>query len=320
MNTNTFFSSSRWLAMTGALVAFGLSSCNNDDTPDVPSQNVLEIASSNPSFSTLVAAVDQAGLTTALASSGPFTVFAPNDDAFNSFLSDTGISAEDLLSNPQLEDILNYHVISGRAVASDIQQGAVETNSGQPFYVSVDPNGGLWINGKSRVIQADVQANNGVIHVVDYVITAPTNTIAEIAVQASQSSTPEFTQLEAALSRADLVDAVNGDFSDNLTVFAPTDAAFQELYAALGVSSVDEIPLETLTNVLLYHVVPSRAFSQDLRQDATLPTLLEGQTLRVDLANLRINESGLLAESLNIHGINGVIHPIDQVLLPADEE
>lgn len=306
--------------MSGAFMALGLSSCNNDDSPDVPSQNVLEIASSNPSFSTLVTAVDQAGLTNALATSGPVTVFAPNDEAFNTFLGDQGISAQDLLSNPQLEGILNYHLVNDRALSSDIQQGAVETNSGQPFFVSVDPNGAIWINGKSRVIQTDVQASNGVIHVVDYVLTAPTNTIAEIAIQASQSTTPEFTQLVAALSRADLVDAVNGDFSDNLTVFAPTDAAFQQLFTDLGVSSVDEIPLEILTDVLLYHVVPSRAFSQDLRQDATLPTLLEGQTLRVDLANLRINESGLLAESLNIHGINGVIHPIDQVLLPSDEE
>lgn len=319
MNTNTIWKSSRWLVVAGALVTFGLSSCNEDDTPPITSQSLLEIASSTPAFSTLISSVDQAGLTEALASGGPLTVFAPNNEAFNAFLTEQGITAEELLSNPQLPSILNYHLVEGRALSADIEAGALTTNAGQPFYVSVDPNGSIWINGKSRVTQADVQANNGILHVVDNVIIAPSATIAQIAVEASQSSTPEFTQLVAALTRADLVEAVSGAATDNLTVFAPTDAAFQELFTTLGVSSVDEIPLETLTSVLLYHVVPARIFSQDLRQDATLPTLLEGQSLRVDLANLRINESGLLSDNLNIHAINGVIHPIDQLLLPPVE-
>ena len=88
-------------------------------------------------------------------------------------------------------------------------------------------------------------------------ITAPTKNIAEIAIANTTASTPEFTQLVAALSRAGLVDAVSGGTGNNLTVFAPTDAAFKDLYVALGVAGVNEIPLDLLKNVLLYHVVPT---------------------------------------------------------------
>lgn len=307
------------LLAAGAALSLGLTSCNDDnDTPAIETQTILEIASSTPAFSTLTSAVETAGLGETLASDGPITVFAPNNDAFNSFLEDQNLTADELLANPELDGILAYHVVSGSAASADIEAGPVQTLADQNFYVSVDPQGGIWINGKSRVTQADVPATNGIIHVIDYVITPPTQTIAEIAVEATEAEAPQFTQLVAALTRADLVDAVSGDATDNLTVFAPTDAAFEALYETLGVNGVDEIPLETLTDVLLYHVVPARAFSQDLRQDATLPTLLEGQTLSVDLANLQINESGLIQESLNIHGINGVIHAIDQVLLPAE--
>ncbi|OYX16931.1 MAG: fasciclin [Algoriphagus sp. 32-45-6] len=320
MNTQWKWANGRLILAAGVALSFVLTSCNDDETPPVQTQNILEIASSTPTFSTLATAVETAGLEEALAADGPITVFAPNNDAFNSFLTNQGITAEELLANPDLDGILAYHVVSGSAPAADIEPGAVETLSEQNFYVSVDPQGGIWINGKSRVTQADVAASNGIIHVIDYVITPPRQSIAEIAVDASEAETPQFTQLVAALTRANLVDAVSGDATDNLTVFAPTDAAFEALYEALGVSGIDEIPLETLTDVLLYHVVPARAFSQDLRQDATLPTLLEGQTLTVDLANLQINESGLIQESLNIHGVNGVIHAIDQVLLPAADE
>jgi uncharacterized surface protein with fasciclin (FAS1) repeats len=150
----------------------------------------------------------------------------------------------------------------------------------------------------------------------DNVITPPTQSIAQIAIASTTAAQPEFTQLVAALVRANLAGAFQGGFDDDLTVFAPTDAAFRNLYAALGVTSVDEIPLETLTAVLQYHVVPARAFSQDLRQGASLPTLLTGKNLTVNLSDLKINDAGLVAAALNIHATNGVIHVIDKVMLP----
>lgn len=307
-----------WNSMfLSALVAgsLSLSSCNEDEP--IPQPNIVDVASANNNFSTLVAAVQTAGLVPTLSGTGPFTVFAPTNDAFGRFLSDNNLTANDLLASDQLETVLTYHVLGAEVRSNAVTPGKVTTAANLPFYVSVDPTGGIWINGSSKVVQTDISASNGVIHVLDYVITPPTQNIAQIATAAATStSAPQFTQLVAALVRADLVDAFTGGIEDDLTVFAPTDQAFQDLYTALGVTSVDEIPLETLTNVLLYHVVPARAFSQDLRQGASLPTLLTGENLTVDLANLRINDSGLVPTALNIHGTNGVIHAINKVLLP----
>lgn len=300
------------ILLTGSIF---MSSCNEDEP--APQPNIVAVAASNSNFSTLVSAVDRAGLVPTLSGTGPFTVFAPTNDAFGRFLADNSLSADQLLSSEQLGTVLTYHVLGSEVRASAVAAGKVNTAANLPFYVSVDPSGGIWINGSSKVIQTDINASNGVIHVLDYVITPPSQPISQIAVAASTSSSaPQFTQLVAALARANLVDALSGGISDDLTVFAPTDEAFQNLYATLGVTSVDQIPLETLTNVLLYHVVPARAFSQDLRQGASLPTLLSGKNLSVDLANLKINDASLIASSLNIHAVNGVIHVIDKVMLP----
>lgn len=311
------FNISRIIPFMALLATFGFYSCGDDDpTPPLPDPNIVEVAAANANFTTLVTAVQTAGLVETLSGTGPFTVFAPTNEAFGRFLTDNDLTANQLLASDNLDDILTYHVLAGEVPASAVAAGKVTTVATTPFYVSVAPNNDIWINGNSKIIQTDVNASNGVIHVLDYVITAPTQNIAEIAVAASTAATPQFTQLVAALVRADLVDAFTGGFDDNLTVFAPTDAAFAELYTTLGVSGVDEIPLETLTAVLQYHVVPARAFSQDLREGASLPTLLTGSNLTVNLANLQINDSGLVPTALNIHGTNGVIHAIDKVLLP----
>ncbi|WP_367127331.1 fasciclin domain-containing protein [Mongoliibacter sp.] len=297
-------------------------SCSDDDDPDPittepDGQTIVDVASANDDFSTLVSAVVEADLAETLSSPGPFTVFAPDNDAFIRFLDENNLTAEELLANESLSEILSYHVVSGEIPSSAVEAGPVNSVANANFYVSVAPDNSIWINGNTRITATDIDASNGVIHVLDNVIIAPSNNIAEIAIASTESAEPEFTQLVAALVRAELVDAVSGGVTDNLTVFAPTDAAFEELYDALGVSGVDEIPVDLLQSVLEYHVVPVRAFSQDLRQDAELPTLLNGQTLTVDLDNLQINDAGLVGSSLNIHATNGVIHAIDRVILPA---
>ncbi|UZD21395.1 fasciclin domain-containing protein [Algoriphagus halophytocola] len=309
----------RYFSLLLALaVTVGFSSCDDDDDDDMmpDPDDIVDVLEDDPSFTTLSAAIEVAGLEGALSGTGPFTVFAPNDDAFGDFLSDNGLSADDILGNASLADILSYHVAAGSVMAADVSAGPVTSLTEDPFYVSIDPNNGVWINGNTQVIATDKMASNGVIHTLDYVITAPTQSIAEIAVASTQASTPEFTQLVAALTRAGLVDAVSGGFEDDLTVFAPTDAAFEALYDALGVDGVDDIDLDLLTDVLTYHVVPARAFSQDLRDGASLPTLLEGENLSVDLPGLMINDSNLVPSMLNIHATNGVIHVIDQVIIP----
>lgn len=317
---NNLFRGGIYIPLLGlALITF---SCQDDDdnNPSMEPEGttVVDIAAANADFSILVSAVTQANLVETLSGNGPFTVFAPNNEAFGRFLDDNDLTADQLLNSSNLSEILTYHVVAADVPSSAVVAGPVNTVADQNFYVSIAPDNSIWINGNTEIIATDIDASNGVIHVLDNVITAPTNNIAEIAIASTEAATPEFTQLVAALVRADLVGAVSGGVDDNLTVFAPTDAAFEDLYELLDVSGVDEIPVETLVSVLTYHVVPSRSFSQDLRQDDQLTTLLDGETLNVDLANLQINESGLIGgAALNIHATNGVIHAIDRVLLPS---
>lgn len=308
---------SGYLALiAGSVALFGFTACQEDENLLLPKQNIIETASDNSDFSTLVSAVEEANLTETLSGSGPFTVFAPTNQAFGEYLLKNNLSSSELFADPDLNDLLRYHVILGTKLSSDLKAGVINSLEGRNFYISEDPSGSLWINGSAKITETDVLASNGVIHVLDGVYVTPSQSIAEIVKAAAEASNPEFTQLVAALTRVNLIEAVDGGVLDNLTVFAPTDAAFQQLYDDLGVSGLRQISDENLSSILRYHVVPSRSFSQDLRQDAKLLTLLERQSLAVDLTNMKINESGLIPSSLNIHGVNGVIHAIDRVLLP----
>lgn len=308
----------KWSLLTIALMSLTLvlfSSCNEDETP-TPDPNVVEVAAANPNFSTLVTAVQTAGLVPTLSEPGPYTVFAPTNDAFTKFLTANKLTSAQLLASSGLGKTLTYHVVKASVPKSAVTAGKVTSVSGDPFYISISPTNEIWINGNTKITATDVAASNGIIHVLDNVITPPTQDIAQIAIASTTAAQPEFTQLVLALTRADLVGAVQGGFDKNITVFAPTDAAFRNLYAALGVTSVNQIDLDLLKNVLRYHVVPARAFSQDLRQGASLPTLLQGKNLTVNLSTLKINDAGLVASALNIHATNGVIHVIDKVMVP----
>ncbi len=302
-----------------------LAACSDDeqptmDPPPTASTTVVDVAMDNPDFSILAAAVGEAGLVEPLTGDGPFTVFAPTNDAFQAFLDQNQIQAEDLLGSPDLSNILQYHVVSGDVPSTAVEAGPVNALNGDTFYISIDPEGNIWINGSAQVITPDVDASNGVIHGLDNVMVAPSENIAEIAIGLTEADEPEFTQLVGALLRADLVELFSGGDEDDFTVFAPTDAAFEALYENLGVSGYEDIEVDVLAQVLSYHVLDMRAFSQDLRDDMTLATLLEGSRLEVNLVDLRIGNGALIPSMLNIHATNGVIHVVDEVLLPGREE
>ncbi|AGA76506.1 fasciclin domain-containing protein [Echinicola vietnamensis] len=294
-----------------------LMACNDDDDP-VPMEedDIVDVVMASSNFTVLESAVVEADLVTTLKGDGPFTVFAPTDAAFTAFLDDTNMTAEDLLGSPSLADVLTYHVLAGEVMATDVSAGEVSTVNGASFYVSEDVEGKFWINGSAMVTDTDITASNGVIHALDYVIMPPSQSIAEIAVGMTTAATPEFTHLVGALQRANLVDAVSGDEGD-LTVFAPTDAAFQALYDTNpDWNDFNDIPMETLTAVLTAHVVPARAFSQDLRTGTSLTPLNTDASLEVDLGAGTVGGAALNTSMLNIHATNGVIHVINDVILP----
>ena len=278
-------------------------------------QDIVAIAAGSEDFTILTAALETAGLTEALQGEGPFTVFAPTDAAFENLLSALSISAEDLLAQPQLADVLLYHVVAGSVMSGDLQNGmTAETLGGQ--MITVDLSEGVKIN-TSSVITADIKASNGVIHVIDTVLipetfqlasaTAPLPSIVDIAV-----SNPDFSILVAALAKAELVEALQAE--GPFTVFAPTNAAFEALLGELGITAEELLGQPQLADVLLYHVVSGAVLSTDLQNGMTAETL-GGQSITVDLTDgVKINKSAV--EIADIQASNGVIHVIDSVLIP----
>jgi uncharacterized surface protein with fasciclin (FAS1) repeats len=131
------------------------------------SSTVVEIAVNNPDFSILVEAVSKAGLVDALSAEGPFTVFAPTNDAFKSLFSQLGVSGVKDLTAEQLTPILTYHVVSGKVMSTDLSNTSVATLNGQK--IKIDLSSGVKINN-SKVVAADIEGKNGVIHVIDSVL------------------------------------------------------------------------------------------------------------------------------------------------------
>ena len=216
------------------------------------SNTIVDIAAGDDRFETLVAAVTAAGLVDTLAGEGEFTVFAPTDDAFAKLPAGT---VEALLNDiPALTNILLYHVAPGEFTAADVVAlDQIGTVQGSPISIEVT-DAGVFLNGNAQIIITDIQASNGVIHVIDTVLLPPsgeaeapelTNSIADIA-----AANGNFDTLVAALGAAGLDGVLDSEGA--FTVFAPTDAAFAALPAGTVEALLNDIP--TLTSILLYHV------------------------------------------------------------------
>ncbi|MGD8405620.1 MAG: fasciclin domain-containing protein [Anaerolineales bacterium] len=271
------------------------------------SRDIVDIAVEDGRFTTLVAAVEAAGLVDALKGEGPFTVFAPTDDAFAALPEGT---IDALLADiPTLTDILLYHLVEGKVMAADVVElNQAMTLNGQYVDIAVE-DGKVMIDG-AEVIITDIEASNGVIHVIDSVILPESRDIVDIAVDDGR-----FTTLVAAVQAADLVDTLKSE--GPFTVFAPTDEAF----AALPEGTVDALlaDIPALTDILLYHVVPAKVMAADVvgLDGQSAETALEGQSIniKIDMGNVYLNEDVQVIIT-DIEASNGVIHVIDAVLLP----
>jgi len=271
------------------------------------SRDIVDIALEDGRFTTLVAAVEAAGLVDALKGEGPLTVFAPTDEAFAALPEGT---VEALLADiPALTDILLYHVVEGKVMASDV----VELNNAmtlQGQYVDIMVEDGKVMIDNAQVIITDIEASNGVIHVIDAVILPESRDIVDIAVEDGR-----FNTLVAAVQAADLVNTLKGE--GPFTVFAPTDDAF----AALPEGTVDALlaDIPALTDILLYHVVPGKVMAADVvgLDGESAETALAGQSIdiKIDMGNVYLNEDVQVIIT-DIEASNGVIHVIDAVLLP----
>ena len=273
----------------------------------LPGETVADIAIDSPDHTTLVAAVVEARLLPAL--TNPFaelTVFAPTDAAFTAALSAMNISAADLLASPDLTDILLYHVLGAEVLSTGLSNGMIAEplNATNTLKITID-GADVFVN-QAQVTAANVQAGNGAVHVLDGVV-LPGETVADIAIDS-----PDHTTLVAAVVEARLLPALTNPFAE-LTVFAPTDAAFTAALASMNISAADLLASPDLAYILLYHVIGSEVLSTSLTNGPV--ATLNGQDVIVDITTgVMINDANVTNE--DITSSNGIVHIVDGVLFP----
>ncbi|MFY7671750.1 fasciclin domain-containing protein [Tenacibaculum sp. MEBiC06402] len=307
------------------VLGFGLlTSCDDDNDTKIIEENLVDIASSDSNFSILVQALVKADLVSALEADGALTVFAPTNDAFQALLDKKPAwNSLDDIPVDVLKEVLLYHVLPIYAPSQNLSdnQGVVTLNGEA---LTVDLSSGVKIEsatGQSvSVTQADILAKNGVIHAINEVLLPGElpKDITDLAI-----ATPDLSILVQALQKANLVAALQAD--GPFTVFAPTNAAFQALLDSnASWNSLDDIPVDVLTNVLLFHVVSGNIKSTDL-SDTYVNTLATGPnsealSLQVEVTGgIEFNgDSKPVSGLIDIEASNGVVHVIDKVMMPAN--
>ena len=279
--------------------------------PEPQLSDIVDTAVADGRFTTLTAALGAAELVETLKGEGPFTVFAPTDDAFAKL--PEGTVATLLLPEnlEQLKSILLYHVVSGKVMASDVVAlTSADTVGGQAITIKVE-DGKVFLNDTVEVIITDVEASNGVIHVIDSVLLPPAklSDIVDTAVADGR-----FTTLAAALGAANLVNTLKGE--GPFTVFAPTDDAFAKLPAGTVESLLLPENLEQLKSILLYHVVSGLVMASDVVTLTSADTVLgDAITIKVEDGKVFLNDTVEVIIT-DVEASNGIIHVIDSVLLP----
>jgi transforming growth factor-beta-induced protein len=286
--------------------------------------NIVELAQATPDLSNLTALLVSHNLTATLSGTGPFTVFAPTNEAF--------AAAADViatLTDEQITNVLTYHVVPGKATASDLKQGESLATVFAPHNLTVDtltPDVTIKPDGAdaadAKVTTADVMATNGVVHIVDAVLVpnlagpSPPPAPATMNIVELAQATPELSNLTALLVSHNLTDTLSG--TGPFTVFAPTNAAFAAAASVIATLTDDQI-----TQVLTYHVVPGKANAADLQQDESLATVFAPHNLTVASLSptVIIHPDGASAAdatvtTADVEATNGVVHIVDAVLVP----
>lgn len=269
--------------------------------------DIVDTAVGAGSFKTLVAAVKAADLVGTLKGAGPFTVFAPTDEAFAKLPPGTVASLLKPENKAKLQAILAYHVVPGKVMAADVVKitGAVSVQ-GQQINIAVK-DGKVTVDS-ANVVKTDIVCSNGVIHVIDSVILPADKDLVDTAVAAGS-----FKTLAAAVKAAGLVDTLKGE--GPFTVFAPTDEAFAKLPAGTVESLLLPENKDKLVAILTYHVVAGKVLAADVVE------LKSAKTVNGKDVMIKVSDNGVMVDAAkvvatDIEASNGVIHVIDSVLLP----
>jgi uncharacterized surface protein with fasciclin (FAS1) repeats len=300
------------------IIGASLASCKKSNMGG--KKTIYQTIASNPEYSFLTAAVTKEGLTGALneMSQQGLTLFAPTNAAFNA----AGFSSiSDLAKVPDstLTKILLYHVLSTKVEAAQIPQAnntAVITLNGQPIYATRTTENKVFINGVN-VTKANIECTNGVIHALDRLLLPASGTIVQTAIGNPNLSFLVSAVLRASQGTTDVAAVLSG--AGPFTVFAPTNQAFMNAGFA-DISAINAADPNTLTSILTYHVIAGRIFSSDLTNGST-PATVNGEMVTISLTSGaqvkgKSNSTPSNIIATDIVTTNGVVHVIDQVLLP----
>ena len=311
----------RNLAMIALLAIFTVS-CDDDDNNVVVDNTITGKATATANLSILVQALVKADLATTLQGSGPYTVFAPTNDAFTAFLATTPYATINDVPKEALTQILLNHVVTGAVKSTDLTTGYIKTlakgtaSTTNTLSMYVNTAAGVKLNGVATVTTADIMASNGVIHIVDKVIDLPT-----IVTHAAANA--NFSTLVSVLNRSGQPNFITAlSATGPFTVFAPTNAAFTALNTELAPGGIAGVSAANLTKVLQYHVVsPANVLAASLTEGQVVtPILTPAQTFTIQLTGgAKIKDANNRISNIIITDVqcsNGVIHAIDKVLLP----
>jgi uncharacterized surface protein with fasciclin (FAS1) repeats len=297
-------------------------SCDDDDPVVVETNSIVDVAIDN-NLSSLVTAVTRAELGSVLSGEGDFTVLAPTNDAFSTFLGENGFDSVNDVPVALLRNILLNHVITGSLQSTQLTTGYANTNavsdaSGTNMSIYINIGDGVVFNGISKVQTPNVIADNGIVHVVDKVIGLP-------SIVTFATADPNFSILVDALTReseftyvatlSTAADTTPAPF----TVFAPVNDAFLDLLEELDVASLGNIPTATLTSTLNTHVrVGANNLASDLTNNLVIDTLGGDLTVGISpdgatLTDSKDRVSNIIATDVQAN--NGVIHAIRTVVL-----
>ena len=300
--------------LLGASLFF--TACEKSNPPET--RNLLEIAGTRTELSTFLTAIELAGLTAMLDGNGSFTVFAPTNTAFTAYLAANGYAQLQDVPLASLKQLLQYHMVigalkTGGATTGYIASLATFGASTSVLKLYLENTGALLINNNASVITADLTGTNGVIHVVNKVITLPK------VVEHLQNDIT-LSAFIVALTRPDLSIDYFATLTEPgpFTVFAPDNAAFAALLIELGLDNLNDIPEAQLNSILQYHIVANTNLSAEQLEDTLEVTTLGGKKITINAGSKLTDQQGRQGNliTLDIQAANGVVHSLDRVLRP----
>ena len=298
-----------------AFLSISIVSCGDDDdvmAPVIETNTIVDIASGDAQFSTLVSALQRTDLVATLQGDGPFTVFAPTNAAFTALGVDLATISDDALT-----EILLYHVLGAEVKSTDLAEGQTYASTaaatgpgGNPLSILVEKSGSaVKVNNLASVTSADVNADNGIIHIVD-------NVIMPLDLVGHAQANSNFSSLVSALAGApgELVSVLQA--AGPYTVFAPVNTGFDAISDVVATLSADQ-----LASVLTYHVISgANVLSTDLSNEMVV-SAVNGQDFTVLIGDgVQIQDAGGNTSDVlvtDVQATNGVIHALGTVIIPS---